>query len=87
MENGIDPGQAFVQLASPQGDVLVRIPRQLLAEPHRVVAVAGVDGEHVEDRGVDPITVIRVGDCQRGRDYPQPGLVDSPKQGLRGDPA
>lgn len=51
-----------------------------------MVPVVGEDAEYIDDCGVDPIAVIRVGDCQRGRDYRQPEPVHSPKQCFRGLP-
>lgn len=44
------------------------------------------DAEDIDDCGVDPIAVVRVGDCQCGRDYCQPGSVFSPQQCFRGPP-
>jgi len=74
-KNGADPGQDVVQLTGPQGNAVVGLPHHVLAQLHRVVPVLGEDAEHVDDCVVDPIAVIRVGDCQCGGDYGQPDPV------------
>ena len=64
-----------MQLTGPQGNAVVGLPHHVLAQLHRVVPVLGEDAEHVDDCVVDPIAVIRVGDCQCGGDYGQPDPV------------
>jgi hypothetical protein len=85
-KNGVELGQGFVHLTSPQGNAVVSVPQHLLAQLHRVVPVFGEDTEHIVKCGVDPIAVIRVGDCQCGGDYRQPDPVLSPQHGFRSHP-